>query len=482
MVASKISKEGYIQEKSLFRTGGERSGGRMAGSSVKDWIGVVETAYVLDGDTKHWLERLADTVEPILDMGLGLGITYGRPVPPDLGLEYFVARGPHQHRMESGISPFVSSISWPVFERMLNYHSPARTLSELVYPVQPSHAQVVEQITPDHPADILVVVCNSGGDGGVAMLSALLLEPRRLGRVERRQLNRLAAHLSSGLRLRSHLADLDLDDGKRTEAILKPDGKLLEARGPATPKSARERLRKAVVQSERARGPLRRDDPDEALALWEALVKGRWSLVDHFDSDGSRMVVAVENEPGVQDPRGLTPMQLRIAESLGQGRTAKEIGYAYGISVSAVNNAIAGVRTKLGLSSRAEVASFFSPFGVRAHLLKLDIGQDTLLVGEYGGCELGALSELTEAEREVALMVLQGATNDVIALRRSVSYNTVANQIKSLYAKLDVSNRAELAATVSMSMANEGQLEGLPPRIQSKQTAGEEPALGRRAC
>jgi DNA-binding NarL/FixJ family response regulator len=56
---------------------------------------------------------------------------------------------------------------------------------------------------------------------------------------------------------------------------------------------------------------------------------------------------------------------------------------------------------------------------------------------------------LTSAEREVARAVLGGATNDEIAERRSSSERTVAHQIASIFEKLSVSSRAELASLLA---------------------------------
>src|SRR6266481_4745371 len=48
---------------------------------------------------------------------------------------------------------------------------------------------------------------------------------------------------------------------------------------------------------DRARGRLRHDTPEETVALWKVLVGGRWSLVDHFERDGRRYVVACRDAP-----------------------------------------------------------------------------------------------------------------------------------------------------------------------------------------
>ncbi len=52
--------------------------------------------------------------------------------------------------------------------------------------------------------------------------------------------------------------------------------------------------------------------------------------------------------------------------------------------------------------------------------------------------------QLSKAEQEVALLVLQEKSNLEIARIRKTSVNTVANQLRSVYVKLGISGRAEL--------------------------------------
>lgn len=58
----------------------------------------------------------------------------------------------------------------------------------------------------------------------------------------------------------------------------------------------------------------------------------------------------------------------------------------------------------------------------------------------------GALADLTEAERTVALLAADGLSNRSIAARRGASARTVANQLASAYQKLGLSGRRELRA------------------------------------
>jgi DNA-binding CsgD family transcriptional regulator len=56
---------------------------------------------------------------------------------------------------------------------------------------------------------------------------------------------------------------------------------------------------------------------------------------------------------------------------------------------------------------------------------------------------------LTDAEREVAALVVSGHSNSDVARIRSTSPRTVANQLASIYQKLGVGSRSELAARIA---------------------------------
>ncbi|MCC8436397.1 helix-turn-helix transcriptional regulator [Brevibacillus sp. M2.1A] len=54
------------------------------------------------------------------------------------------------------------------------------------------------------------------------------------------------------------------------------------------------------------------------------------------------------------------------------------------------------------------------------------------------------MSILTVREREVAALVLEGLTNAEIAARLYLSEVTVKKHLKSIFEKMDVSNRTQL--------------------------------------
>jgi DNA-binding CsgD family transcriptional regulator len=78
---------------------------------------------------------------------------------------------------------------------------------------------------------------------------------------------------------------------------------------------------------------------------------------------------------------------------------------------------------------------------------RFEVGGEELVVLSFPRSVAG-IASLSRAEREVAVLVLEGLTNLEIARRRGTSARTVANQIASIYDKLGVSSRIELVAAL----------------------------------
>ncbi len=203
--------------------------------------------------------------------------------------------------------------------------------------------------------DIVRVVCTDVTHKGCVLMGAL----GRVTSVPRRrtvQLCRLAVHVATGLRLRRRL---DAAPGHEGEAILHPDGRVAHAESAARPAAARSALRGFAKAVDRARGKMRRSDPDAAITLWEGLAAGRWSLVDHFDSDGKRYLIAHKNDPELASPNALSPVERQIAGYAAMGQGNKFIAYELGLSVSTVSTHLGSAMIKLGVRSRAQLARLF---------------------------------------------------------------------------------------------------------------------------
>jgi len=103
-----------------------------------------------------------------------------------------------------------------------------------------------------------------------------------------------------------------------------------------------------------------------------------------------------------------------------------------------------------------QVVSLPPPPGLRSSTV--DLGGDQYLVLSFPTPVWSLPGCLSAAEREVALALLRGETNETIASVRNTSVRTVANQVASIFAKLGVNSRIELAYAVDRSSADDTEL------------------------
>lgn len=410
-----------------------------------DWISLVEAAYDYAAEDA-WLAGVLRAATPLF--------------PADAQLAAFSAElTPTRFRIaDVAVPQDAPELADAV--RATNAHAP-RVVIDACYRSGDAVGSLSERVFARHPEarerfregvggrfeDVLGVVGHTG-DGHLVMLSAALNRTARPSALQRRRWPRVAAHVAAGLRVRRWVRRRVLDEGA-VAAVLDPSGRVLDARVDARSASARECLRQAVRRIDVARSARGRAESDGALAAWEALVAGRWSLVDRFDADGRRWIVAVQADPMHPDPRGLSKRERQVATFVGLGHATKRIAYALGLSTTSVTTHASRAAAKLGLRSRAELAAFFSPRGVRARLAEVAIDGDRFLVGASAMLDGEQLARLTPSEREIAALLIVGDSDADIARRRAVSARTVAKQAQEIYRKLGVGSRVELAAALT---------------------------------
>jgi DNA-binding CsgD family transcriptional regulator len=203
-------------------------------------------------------------------------------------------------------------------------------------------------------ADTLGVVGADPSRRGVAV-SCLYDREVMVTRAARRRWMRVAVHLAAGSRLLSAFDVAPPGKASRPDAVLGPDGRVEHAEGEAREAVALESLRTRAVAIDRARGRLRRSDPDAALDAWHGLVAGRWSLVDRFESDGRRYVVAHRNEPETAGVLSLTARERQVVGYRMAGHSSKLTAYALGVSPAAVSAALKSSVEKLGVGTVARM-------------------------------------------------------------------------------------------------------------------------------
>ncbi|WP_437961373.1 LuxR C-terminal-related transcriptional regulator [Sorangium sp. So ce119] len=328
-----------------------------------DAIGWVEQAYRVELSTAAWLDALARGAKEYFDDGMGtLAMCYD-------------ASDPERPRMLDVCSIDTARDQRQVLPAMFAAHGPTLVHTSLRFSGCTSMRRRFvelfgERETAGHverlfeycggarPADFLQVSAFEP-DGSGVMFGAFRRTSRPPPRRELRRWQRLVAHLHSAVRLRRSLGGAGAIDATSAEAVVEAGGRVQHATGPA--RQALGSLREAAWAIDRARG--RRSDPDERLDLWPALVSGRWSLLEHFERDGRRYFVAVENEPACRDPRALTERERQVVHFAAFGHSDKWIAYALGLSASRVASHLASARRKLGLRSRVELVRFLRELG-----------------------------------------------------------------------------------------------------------------------
>ncbi|CAN5437553.1 hypothetical protein BH09MYX1_BH09MYX1_16080 [soil metagenome] len=319
-----------------------------------DIIGAIEAAYDDAADDSAWLERLARVVDPAFGAGLA----------PTTAFFFDVRPTPTAH-----FRAFASVGSTPYtrdqFEKQQTKATPAElrkayecemlTLLSRVVGEQRSTESIRHSGMVDTPSvDSLGLRANVTPDTGVIVTT--LVPPGF--RIRHRTLwVRLAAHIGSGLRLRKARrkgVNARPDDAA---AILTPSGKL--EHGTSAIQAARTDLSQAAKAIDRARGKLRRFDPDEASSLWRAMVRSEWSLVDWFDHDGKRFLLAHDNRIAPRPSPKLTPREHQAVACAAMGHSNKLIAYDLGLAAGTVSVLLTRAAAKLGVSTRPALIRAF---------------------------------------------------------------------------------------------------------------------------
>ena len=334
-------------------------------------IDVAAAAYDLHAAPKEWLPNLLDKGAPLFDRGLGCAAAIWAGEADDH--EPLVAQlcvGAGHDELGLKFAHAAREVGTRLSETSAVREGGARTASETKMDA-PSILRAFERHVGCK--DVLGVWGLDPRLHGVGInipsRHFISLSPR-----ERRRWQRLSLHIAAGHGLRRRLGrDGEMDCTPVSELPYKGDAlidpkrfvvthAIEEAQGDTT----LEALRSAALRIDRARSRRGRQNPDEALAAWQDMISGRWSLVDWFDADGRRFVVAVPNATGVDDPRGLTKRQKEVAELAARGKSSKFIACELAISRQRVSSLLNQAMRKLGVRTQAQLVLKMKVFGATA--------------------------------------------------------------------------------------------------------------------
>lgn len=407
-------------------------------------IDIVEAAYRLEGNETEWLDAVLARARPDLDTGCGVyAFTGNESVPNFDASPVFV-----QQDLDRAYGERLAEVNRAA-PRALDDLLRTRlvTVGGLVETLGVDNAIVKSfrsVMKPIRIADGFSLFAKDAEGGSISLSapsrSVVHVAPRVQG-----IWRRVGLHVASALRLRRKLAA----QATIRDAVLDPSGKMHDAsKGIARDSTARAVLVRAVAAMEKARSGAVRGSPQQALALWQGLVAGEWSLVDHWETSGKRYLAAYRNRPEIRDPRALTPTECATLRYLALGATNKEISFALGLPDGTVSSAVTKVMKKLGVKRRVDLAVLADP----SRMDRLDLG---VVDGEVGVLAVdtaprgSAAAALSNVEREVATYATRGWSNARIAAERRVSPRTIANQLRAVYEKLGITSRSRLARAMT---------------------------------
>jgi DNA-binding NarL/FixJ family response regulator len=415
-------RHGSRSERRPMRLQFDPMGAKRAGSAQ-----MVAAAYDLNENLAAWFESAVSLFRPHLDDGFGVfGVVFDKKPPSFVHVHLDGAHPINQTLMHLSGSLGLFSRAPEDFQ--------AKSCSDLL------GLATTRGLVRPFRSLLAATDCSGvwGHDGaGLSLLfTAPVAELGRASAYQQRLAKTVLPHFAAALRLRRTLTGLSFET-ESAEAIFDPEGRCLNAQGFAEPATARETLRSAVIEQETQRTRAI-DDGDPPR---DALLAGRWSLVDRFDRHGRRFIVAYRNPPGVLDPRRLSPREREVAARIARGTSQAAIARELGVRPSTVASIAAGIVDKLGLRSTRELPLFWrDTAGYAVALGRSDV------VALYCSEAAPWAPELTRAEREVLSGVIRGKSNREIAVYRDTSTRTVANQVASLFKKFGVASRTELSA------------------------------------
>ncbi|MDZ7793517.1 MAG: helix-turn-helix transcriptional regulator [Spirochaetia bacterium] len=194
-------------------------------------------------------------------------------------------------------------------------------------------------------------VCSMNPDAVGIVFAVPLLEREAVRDVDRRAWTKVGVHIAAAHRLQRRLRrNPGFEDA---EGIFRADGREVQLGGPAI--DERDALSRFIRTVDRARAHDYRSGEDSTLDVWEGLLRGRWSLVDHIDSDGAHYLLAIRNDPDAEAPHTLSRREAQVASYAAQGHMNKEIAYELGLAASTVASHLSKALIKLKLGSRTEL-------------------------------------------------------------------------------------------------------------------------------
>jgi DNA-binding CsgD family transcriptional regulator len=317
-------------------------------------LGIVRAAHASERDDQAWLVGVAEALRNASDLGLGVHAYL------------FDLTGAERFRTTLHVAPGTSD-QWQVPWALISENPVSRAFLADLHRTAPPAYSLRDEMSRIGSAGAELsalgpVIDGLARAGYEDFWGVNALEPSgrgcflglpvpagtRVNGARRRTLALIAAHIAAGLRLRWCARPAAED------AVFDKRGNVEHA-ASALVQSDLDQLRcaaRALVDVDSDPTPAAEAT---ALQAWKALFAERWTLVDRFEENGRRYLVARKNAVALEDAPALSPRERQVAAFAALGHSNKYIAYELGIGVSAVAMRLKSAMKKLGITHRAEL-------------------------------------------------------------------------------------------------------------------------------
>jgi DNA-binding NarL/FixJ family response regulator len=370
------------------------------GERARQAFSVIEASYAQYRSHEEWAAAVLCELRPISDLGLGVGLSIIRADEGGTAPRTFIAHQSAGPVHDSGAYDALRSIIVAMDERSFTatfkgprvFMTSSRAERFSTEGVA-AHAHALQHFGA---ADLLGVIGQPSRELVCAIIAPSPKAKPLSGR-SRHLLRQVLRHVEMGARLRL--------SPTRPVAVLSSQGKLLAA--------------DSELRSDR------RLLAERGLAIWNALMAGRWTLVPFCDRDGQRQYHV--HESTTTDAAAFTVTERKVLEFVICGASGKEIGSALGLRQGDVSEALQRAALKLAVPNRFQLVTLGS--ALREHSRR------------------GV--RLTRAERDILDAIARGLRNSEIARERNTSEHTVANQVSAMLRKTSLPSRRALLSLMA---------------------------------
>jgi DNA-binding CsgD family transcriptional regulator len=318
-----------------MRTGDKGSGGARA-----DILAIVEAAYAIEAPPRPWALRLLESTARVVGAGISAfacafeetndgRIRFDRGSVASLGV--------NDDMLESIFASHEQAPTGALAAVFAKARGTARCILTSEAIANKTRFADGPQSAGGAAHDGINIAATDVDDRGF-LISIAVPAGYRLSDRTRQALARVGNHVLAAMRLRRRLGHTDR---------FAPDGeaKLAEAR-------------RALVHASKTIEHVRtsmRSEADGPLELWKGLISARWTMVDSFDREGARYVVARENRRAATGPESLTQTERAVVSFAARGLSTKEIAHALGISDATVRVLVMRAMRRCGVTSRNDL-------------------------------------------------------------------------------------------------------------------------------